>query len=165
MTLNHCGVCRTLLGSVALILLIGFVASGKTVRPSHGTSVSSASGDAVLDLSDFGAVGNGIADDGPALQRALDGTCSRGRWNSAHSGWSLSDRDAGYERLCGPRVRYSPHSVPALHARRAPRLVVPNIRRLDLTSDIIPATGESECDQSSKRPSSLDRTHQLFWPT
>ncbi|HEX6729668.1 MAG TPA: glycosyl hydrolase family 28-related protein, partial [Pyrinomonadaceae bacterium] len=145
MTLNHCGVCRTLLGSVALILLIGFVASGKTVRPLHGTSVSSASDDAVLDLSNFGAVGNGIADDGPALQRALDALGAAGGGTLfIPSGHYLiaTPVTKDFGGLSGTVLI---QGVPSLTMPAAPTANGAELSAgLDLTSDIIPATGESQ---------------------
>lgn len=157
MTLYDCGLRRTLVASVSLILLIGFIASGKTVRRSHGTSVPSSSGDAVLDLSDFGAVGNGIADDGPALQRALDAL------GAAGGGTLLIP--AGHYLIATPATKDFGGLSGMVRIQGVPSLTMPAVPTasaselsagLDLTSDIIPATGESE------NAINLSNVHQLL---
>lgn len=62
--------------SIALILLSAFSISAKTVRATF--SQPPAFSGTVLSVSDFGAVGDGVADDGPAFQSALDALADAG---------------------------------------------------------------------------------------
>lgn len=69
-----------LLASLAIILI---VAATATTKPSHARRTHNAAAVAVpngitLNLADFGAVGDGVTDNGPAFQRALDALASAG---------------------------------------------------------------------------------------
>ena len=69
-----------LLASLAIILI---VAATATTKPSHARRTYEAASVVVpngvtLNLADFGAVGDGVTDDGPAFQNALDTLASAG---------------------------------------------------------------------------------------
>lgn len=63
--------------SVALIIFCAFVINAKPTSRKN-LQGSSATGDTILTLSDFDPVGDGVSDDGPALQRALDALAEAG---------------------------------------------------------------------------------------
>ena len=66
MNLYNCAIrLFSLIASLAVVLVIAFAANAK-------------SSDKTLDISNFGAVGDGVADDGPAFQKAFDALANAG---------------------------------------------------------------------------------------
>src|SRR5262247_2429277 len=65
---------RRLVVSIALIVFSAFAVTAKPGRAFTPTP----SVESVINLSDFDPVGDGVADDGPALQRALDALADAG---------------------------------------------------------------------------------------
>lgn len=63
--------------SLALIFVSSFATSA-TTRSTRTVSPPASTSDTVLTFADFDAVGDGVADDGPALQRALDALADAG---------------------------------------------------------------------------------------
>ena len=123
--------------SIALIIFSAFAISAKTTPPPPQ------SGEQVFNLADFNPVGDGVADDGPALQRALDAL--------ANAGGGKLLIPAGKYRISTP-VEKDFSSVPGakLTIQGVPSSTMPapptadgqSLRMsLDLVSEIIPATG------------------------
>jgi carboxypeptidase family protein/pectate lyase-like protein len=135
---------------ITVTLLSVLPASSKSPLLAPGNKTASQTATAtdaaqIFDLSDFGAVGDGVADDGPALQRALDALAKagggtllvpEGRYAIAtpvskdFTGLASSVRILGVESLTPV--------APATSA--APELA----RGLDLVSEIYPRTGEEQ---------------------
>ena len=69
-----------LLASLAIILIVAATATTKPshTRRTHNAAPVVAPNGVTLNLADFGAVGDGVADDGPAFQSALDALASAG---------------------------------------------------------------------------------------
>jgi carboxypeptidase family protein/pectate lyase-like protein/SdrD B-like protein len=119
-----------LAASIALIAFSALAVSAQTTQQ-------------IVNLADFGPVGNGVADDGPAFQRALDALASAG-------GGTLQV-PAGSYRIATP-VKKDFSSVPGatvtiqgVPSTKMPAPVTANGNQLaeglNLTSQIIPATG------------------------
>jgi protocatechuate 3,4-dioxygenase beta subunit len=131
--------------ALAFILLTSSLTNAKPTRsPNTKTSPPNSSpGTASLDLSDFGAVGNGVADDGPAFQSALDALAAAG-------GGTLYV-PAGTYFVATPVVKdFSALSNGTITIQGVPSTTMPApvtaaghelAAGLDLTSQIIPATG------------------------
>ena len=123
--------------SIALIVFSAFAISAKT------TPTTPQSGGQVFNLADFNPVGDGVADDGPALQRALDAL--------ANAGGGTLLIPAGKYRISTP-VEKDFSSVPGakLTIQGVPSTTMPApptadgeqlAASLDLVSEFIPATG------------------------
>lgn len=114
-------------------LLTTLSLSGKTRqtrRPHRATTV--------LNLRDYGALGDGLADDGPALQQALD--------ELANAGGGSLEVPAGHYLLQTPVIgQFSPGSAIAIvgEPSATPIDVAGNGSGLDLTSEFIIAIGET----------------------
>src|SRR5262245_37633068 len=68
-------------GCIALMFLSVHSVSAKTTREPAGPKTLAqpvSSAETVLNVSEFGAVGDGVADDGPAFQSALDALADAG---------------------------------------------------------------------------------------
>jgi hypothetical protein len=82
---------------VLCVLSASVKAEGRSRGAARARAAATAANDAtVLNLHDFGAVGDGAADDGPALQRALDAERLHGRglFDHYHRRRILGDRRA-----------------------------------------------------------------------
>src|SRR5215208_528118 len=129
---------RILLRLTAIIVLIVF--SGFTVSQAHSTAPA---GEKIFNLSDFKPVGDGVADDGPALQRALDAL--------ADAGGGTLLIPAGSYRISTPVIKdFSALSGAKIKIQGVPSDTMPApvtgtgeqlAAGLNLTSEIIPATG------------------------
>ena len=64
--------------SIILIVLSASVTAAKTNSSRETGQTTSSAGETILTLSDFDAVGDGVTDDGPALQQALDALAEAG---------------------------------------------------------------------------------------
>jgi protocatechuate 3,4-dioxygenase beta subunit len=130
-----------LAASVGVILLSAFLTSAKTGH--SPVSPTTPPTEKILNLSEFNPVGNGVADDGPAIQKALDAL--------ADAGGGTLLIPAGSFRIATPVVKdFS--SVPGAKVtiQGVPSTKMPApvtaageqlAASLDLTSEIIPATG------------------------
>jgi hypothetical protein len=130
--------------SIILIVLSAFVANAKTnTSRTPGQTISSA-GETILTLSDFDAVGDGVADDGPALQRALDAL--------ADAGGGTLLIPAGQYLIATPVVKdFLGTSATTINIQGVPSATMPAAPTangqflaagLDLLSEFIPATGD-----------------------
>ncbi len=132
---------------ILLLVLNGFVTSAKTGGASASKiswQPTSPASEQIFNLSDFNAVGDGVADDGPALQRALDALAAAG-------GGTLFI-PAGHYFVATPVIKdFSGVSAGKVKILGVPSLTMPAPPQadgqdlaagLDLTSEIIPATGE-----------------------
>ncbi|MFN2532077.1 MAG: carboxypeptidase regulatory-like domain-containing protein [Pyrinomonadaceae bacterium] len=135
-----------LAASIALILLAGGSISSKpTASADRHNSINKPSGSTdTFDLSDFGAVGDGVADDGPALQTALDAL--------AQTGGGTLFIPAGHYLIATPVAENFSNTGATITIQGVPSSTMPApltaggselAAGLDLTSDIIPATGDS----------------------
>ena len=126
--------------SIVLLVFSAFAISAKTVQTPPQTA------EKIFNLSDFNPVGNGIADDGPALQKALDAL--------ADAGGGKLIIPAGSYRIATPVIkdfssvpgaRVTIEGVPSTKMP-APVTAPGNelAESLDLASEIIPATGETK---------------------
>ncbi|HEU4508943.1 MAG TPA: carboxypeptidase regulatory-like domain-containing protein [Pyrinomonadaceae bacterium] len=129
--------------SLVLIVLSAFVTAAKP-NGSRATAQTSSSGETVLTLSDFGAVGDGVADDGPALQLALDVL--------AEAGGGTLFIPAGKYLISTPvtkdflgtnattiKIQGVPSDTMPAHPTANGQFLAAG---LDLVSEIIPATGD-----------------------
>ena len=133
--------------SVALIIFSGFTASAKITAVSKSQATpprAVASSEVILNLSDFGAAGDGVANDGPALQAALDAL------GNAGGGTLLIP--AGSYLISTPVVKdFSEVEAADIKIQGIPSTTMPAPPTadgqslgagLDLTSELIPATGD-----------------------
>lgn len=106
-------------------------------EPSRGTFNTSAATN--VDLKDYGAVGNGVADDAPALQEALD--------DLAAAGGGTLNVPAGKYRLATPVSKEFPQTAQLIIKgvpSSTPIVVIGNGKGLDLTSEFIIAVGATK---------------------
>jgi len=137
-----------LTASIALILFSGFATTAKSDRAStsHRTLQTPTTNSAVFNLSAFGVVGDGVANDGPAFQRALDAI--------ANAGGGTLFVPAGRYLVATPVVKdFSGLSNATVTIQGVPSSTMPApptasgqelAAGLDLTSEIIPATGAND---------------------
>ena len=131
---------------ILLLVLNGFVTGAKTNASASKINWQTASpgSEQVFNLSDFNPVGDGVADDGPALQRALDAIAAAGGGTlfipagrylvATPVSKDFSGVSAGKVKILG---------VPSLTMPAPPTADGQQLSAgLDLTSEIIPATGE-----------------------
>ena len=140
-----------LAASVALIVFSAFAISAKTVPTPPQTTEN------IVNLGDFAPAGDGVADDGPALQRAIDALAAGG-------GGTLTI-PAGTYRIATPVVKnFSSIPGATVTIRGVPSSKMPApvtalgnelAEGLDLTTRIIPATGQNNAIQ-------ISNLHQLL---
>lgn len=122
---------------IIMLVLNGFVISAK----SGGAPASS---EQIFSLSDFNPVGDGVADDGPALQRALDALADAGGGTlfiPAGRYFVKTPVMKDFSGVSGGKVKIL--GVPSLTMPASPQSNGQDLAAgLDLTSEIIPATGE-----------------------
>jgi len=126
------------------IVLSGLVTSAKTVRPASPTTLPA--NETIINLTDFNPVGDGVADDGPALQKALDAL--------AENGGGTLLIPAGRYLIATPVAKdFSSLSHGKINIQGIPSNTMPApvdatgeelAASLDLTSEIIPATASQE---------------------
>lgn len=130
--------------SIILIVLSAFVTNAKTNTSRAPGQTTSSADETILTLSDFDAVGDGVADDGPALQRALDAL--------AHAGGGTLLIPGGQYLIATPVVKdFLGTSATTIKIQGVPSDTMPAAPTangqflaagLDLISEIIPATGD-----------------------
>ncbi len=133
--------------SVALIIFSGFTAGAKTIAVSKSQATpprAVASSEVILNLSDFGSVGDGTTNDGPALQAALDAL--------ADAGGGTLLIPAGSYLISTPVVKdFSGVDCADVKIQGVPSITMPApptadgqslAAGLNLTSEFIPATGD-----------------------
>ena len=127
-----------LAASIALIVFSAFVISAKTPTPPQTT-------EKIVNLADFGSVGNGVADDGPALQKALDALATGGGGTlqiPAGSYRIITPVKKDFSSLPGAKV-----TIQGVPSTKMPAPVTAPGNQLaeglDLTSRIIPSTGNT----------------------
>jgi Carboxypeptidase regulatory-like domain/Pectate lyase superfamily protein len=129
--------------SIALILCAGFATSAKTRRSANSQATSS---ETIINLSDFSPAGDGVTDDGPALQSAIDAL--------ADAGGGTLLIPAGSYLIATPVIKdFSGSSAANVIIQGVPSLTMPApptangdslAAGLNLTSELIPATGAQD---------------------
>ncbi len=132
--------------SLAIILVVALTGNAKTTSDSRTAPSSGSTNGVTLNLADFGAVGNGVVDNGPAFQSALDALVTAG------GGTLLVP--AGSYLVATPVVKdFSSLAGGSITIRGVPSSTMPAppsasgqelSEGLDLTSEIIPATGPNQ---------------------
>ena len=127
----------------ALTLFIG-LATSQTSNAQSKNRASAKASEQVFDLSDFAAAGDGVTDDGPAFQRALDAIATAG-------GGGTLFVPAGHYFIATPVIKdFSAIDGATLKIQGVPSDIMPApptatgselSADLNLTSEIIPATG------------------------
>ncbi len=137
---------RSVVAYVVLFVLLLVLASAKTAVSVSGKSASTAAaaGAGTFNLRDYGAVGDGAADDGPALQRALDALAEAGGGSLVVPAGRYAVRTPVAKDFTGLA-----DSVEVLGVESSTRVdtnFTPDVltRGLNLTSEIYPMTGPSE---------------------
>lgn len=130
--------------SIILIALSAFVTGAKPTTSRVAGQTTSGAGETILTLSDFDAAGDGVADDGPALQRALDAL--------AEAGGGTLLIPAGQYLIATPVVKdFLGTSATTINIQGVPSDTMPAAPTangqflaagLDLLSEFIPATGD-----------------------
>jgi hypothetical protein len=125
---------------IALIIFSGFAANGKTRRAPNSRATTS---ETIFNLADFKPAADGVTDDGPALQRAFDAL--------AEAGGGTLVIPAGSYLIATPVIKdFSGANSASVNIQGVPSLTMPApptadgqslAAGLDLTSDLIPATG------------------------
>src|SRR5207247_5076026 len=130
-----------LVGLASVLSFCLFVSAGSTPAqskvPNHAR-VKQNDASTILSLSDFGAVGDGVADDSPALQQALDAL--------ANSGGGTLQVPAGHYALRSAVLKqFAPGTSVTIAGEPSETVidVAGNGVGLDLTSEFIVAVGES----------------------
>jgi Carboxypeptidase regulatory-like domain/Pectate lyase superfamily protein len=129
--------------TIALIFCSGFATVAKTGRAPNSQATSS---ETIVNLSDFSPAGDGITDDGPALQNALDAL--------ADAGGGTLLIPAGSYLIATPVIKdFSGTNAAKVIIQGVPSLTMPApptasgdslAAGLNLTSEIIPATGAQD---------------------
>jgi hypothetical protein len=130
------------------MLVLAFPASAKSSRntPAQTAQHSPAANDTQLSLADFGAAGDGVTDDGPAFQGALDALAAAGGGTLFVPAGSYLVATAvvkDFSDVANATVRIQ--GVPSLTMPAPPTASAEELAAgLDLTSQIIPATGPTQ---------------------
>ena len=128
---------------LVFILLVALPINAKSGRASASQPTKSSPGSATsFNLSDFGAVGNGVTDDGPALQKALDAlAAARGGTLVVPAGRYLIATPVAKD-FSGLGATVNIQGVASLTMPAPPSATGEQLSvGLHLTSEIIPATG------------------------
>src|SRR5690242_17570576 len=134
--------CSSVVLCLAFILLNSFALGAKT-RAHPNDSNSESEGDKIFNLADFDAAGDGVSDDGPAFQKALDAVAAAGGGTLFVPAGRYFIATAVVENFSNTNgasviIQGVPsHTMPAAPTEDGDHLS----RSLDLTSEIIPATG------------------------
>ncbi|HEX6650778.1 MAG TPA: glycosyl hydrolase family 28-related protein, partial [Pyrinomonadaceae bacterium] len=127
---------------IVLIVLSGLVTSAKTVRPATTPSAN----ETIISLADFNPVGDGVADDGPALQKALDALAENGGGTlfiPAGRYLIATPVAKDFSTLAGARITIQ--GVPSNTMPAPPDATGEELAAsLDLASEIIPAVASQE---------------------
>ena len=126
-----------LAASVAIIVFSAFAISAKTVpTPPQAT-------ENIVNLADFGPVGNGVADDGPAIQRAIDALAAGGGGTLLIPAGSYRIATTVAKNFSSiPGAKVTIRGVPSTKMPAPPTAQGNELAEgLGLTSQIIPATG------------------------
>ena len=136
-----------LAAGIFLLVFDGLATSAKTGGASASKlrwPVTSPSNEQVFNLSDFNPAGDGVADDGPALQRAIDALAAAGGGTlfiPAGRYFVATPVSKDFSGVSAARVKIL--GVPSLTMPAPPTADGQQLSAgLDLTSEIIPATGE-----------------------
>jgi len=155
-----------LLASLAIILIVAATATTKPshTRHAHNAAPVVAPNGITLNLADFGAVGDGVADDGPAFQSALDAVASAG-------GGTLFV-PAGHYFVATPVVKdFSSLTNGAITIQGVPSDTMPApptasgnelSQGLNLTSEIISAAGPNDITFLLTNVKELTLEHLVF---
>ena len=137
--------------TLAIILLITMTARGKTTH-------SPQTGAVTLNVADFGAVGNGVADNGPAFQSALDALAAAGGGTLLIPAGSYLIATPVFKDFAAlPNGTITIQGVPSTTMPAPPTASGQDLSAgLNLTSQIIPATG------STQSAIKLTNLHQLL---
>jgi hypothetical protein len=133
-----------------LLALTAFVGAAQKTRPAHSRHVTSLNNSSstnrlenIFDLRDYGAIGDGIADDGPALQAALDAIGNAGGGTLFVAAGRYAIYTAVRKDFTGLANEVALVGVESLTP--APPVNSDGLtlsRGLDLTSEFAPRTGE-----------------------
>ena len=140
---------------IVFIVLSGLVTSAKTVRPTSTTTPPP--NENVVNLADFNPAGDGVGDDGPALQKALDALAENGGGTLfIPAGRYLIATPVTKDFSALPGAKVTIQGVPSNTMPAPPDADAPELTAgLDLTSEIIPAVTDQE------NALSLANLHQL----
>jgi hypothetical protein len=152
----------------ASLIVISALSHPTSANPSRTTSqkeqTTSAISGVTLNLSDFGAVGNGVTDDGPAFQRALDALAAAG-------GGTLFVPAGRYFVATAVAKDFSAVSNATVRIQGVPSSTMPAppsapghelMLGLDLTSEIIIAAGPNLVAFALTKLSELTFEHIVF---
>jgi len=129
---------------LVIIVLSGLVTSAKPALPTSTTTLPA--NETIISLADFNAVGDGVADDGPALQKALDALAENGGGTlfiPAGHYLIVTPVTKDFAALAGARITIQ--GVPSNTMPAPPDATGEELAAsLDLASEIIPATASQE---------------------
>ncbi len=126
---------------IILLLGVGSITAKTRPNPSGSLNPSSTNG-TVLNLSDFGSVGDGVTDDGPALQRALDALADLGGGTLLVPEGQYAIETPVAKNFAGLTVAVSILGVESNTPLAPPTSTGAELAKgLDLVSEIYPRTG------------------------
>lgn len=130
--------------AVSLVVFL-ITASATNAKSARGSNTQPSNADTILNLDDFGAVGDGIANDGPAFQRALDALANAGGGTLlVPAGTYLVATPVVKDFSNVPNATITIQGVPSTTMPAPPTATGNDLGAgLNLTSDIIPATGST----------------------